>query len=160
MKTFPKEFIEVAKTNALKRCNFNKKVRQYKKEYEIKNPLDSDFIGVLGEMLAAWEMIKKGKEFFLNSLFDSEQKKEPDIVFKSGQTIYNVDAKASKSKKYSVPCHKVDKAEKHNISHYWFFIVDLEKCEYKYKFASLEEVKTWEIKDFFAVPAYYLKDET
>ncbi len=144
----PAEFISIAKKHGAKRSKLNEKTRELNEDYSSPNPNKADFIGVLGEMLAALEMQKKGMKFTLNALLDEKPLAEPDIMFEHNGQQWNVDVKATEGRKKYVPTRKLDKAEACNINAYWFFKIDLKQDIYYHNFNTLDEVKSWRIIDY------------
>ncbi len=144
----PAAYIDIAKQIGLQRSKLNAETRNSKQVYSSPNPNKADFIGVLGEMLAALEMQKKGMKFTLNALLDEKPLAEPDIIFKHNGQQWNVDVKATEGRKKYVPTRKLDKAEVCNINAYWFFKIDLKQDIYYHNFNTLDEVKSWRIIDY------------
>lgn len=154
MNTFPKEFIEPAKFHAKRRASMNASIREGNKLFTVEDPNFVDFIGVLGEIIVAFEMIKKGKAFFMNPLFDEKQVFGPDLIVKENGTTYNIDVKTTIKEHCCVPVHKLEKAKKHDISHYWFINLNLKNYTFRQFFCSVESVKAWCIVERFGYPCY------
>ena len=153
----PKEFLKIASVYAEKRSSANEEARESSEKYASKDPFFSDYVGIIGELLATLEASKKGTSFFFNKIFDEKPIQGPDIIVYFKNKEYKIDAKASVKNHFTVPVNKFEKAEKNNIFYYCFFVLDLKNETYKHKFFSAEEVKTWPIVDLYGKKLYFNK---
>ncbi len=150
MNTIPKEFIEIAKAHGAKRTTMNEATRNGNNNYNATNPKKADFIGVLGEMIAALELMKRGKAFFLNALYDEKALPGADIILKD----YKIDVKTTTQKEICIPAYKLEKVESLNITNYWLIQINLNSLTYKQFFYTIEQVKTWPIVERYEKKVY------
>ena len=153
----PSMYIQAAKQIGLQRTQRNQKTREGNKDFYSGNPEQTDFIGVLGEMLAAFELIKKGNKFTLNALLDDKPLTEPDITFEHNGKLWLVDAKATETRMKRVPKRKLDKAAANNINAYWFFRISLKEDWYQHAFHTIEEVQSWQCVESYNEQQYCKK---
>ena len=142
-KKIPKEFIAIAQHHASKRTAMNEKVRKGIDSFYASNPSKADFIGVLGEMIAGLEMMKKGKAFFFNALYDEKQLPGADLIVDD----YRIDVKTTTKNDFCVPVYKVEKSKSLKISHYWIIKINIEKQTYLQLFYSVDDVLLWPIEE-------------
>ena len=154
MNHFPKEFIEIARHHAQRRTASNEQIRNSNDLFFNVNPSKSDFIGVLGEMIGAFEMMRKGKAFFLNDLFTTSQVPGADLITKKDGQTFNIDIKATTKEDFCLPVFKVEKASSSNISHYWIIKINIDNNTYLQKFCSVDHVKTWPIEERYKKKVY------
>ncbi len=145
----PKEFLKIASIYAKKRSSANEEIRDKNKNYQVEDSFFVDYVGIIGELLATLEASKKGTSFFFNEIYKENPIFGPDIIVYFKDKEYKIDVKASIKNHYCVPVHKLEKAEKHNIFYYWFFVLNLKEKTYKHGFFSAEEVKTWPIVETY-----------
>ena len=157
MNQIPKEFIEIAKELGLQRTICNEKKRNANKEFYSSNPEQTDFIGVLAEMLAAFELMKKGNRFTLNEMKGGNVIAEQDIAFEHNGKLWLVDVKATTTRIKRVPKRKFGKAADSGINAYWFFRISLKEYWYQHQFNTLEQVQSWQCVDSFGEEQYCKK---
>ena len=121
------------------------------------NPEKADFIGVLGEILAALELTKKGYGHTLSALLDDKPVQAADVFFNTNNKSWCVDVKATETMLKRVPKRKLDKAEQSGINGYWFFRISLKENWYKHNFHSVEEVKQWNCAEQYGEEQYHKK---
>lgn len=156
-KQIPKEFIQEALKLGAKRTELNESTRNSNEFFHSFNPKQADFLGVLGEMVANFETMKKGKAFFFNALLDKNPVPEPDLIIKTEDEVFRIDVKATQNEKFYLPVYKLEKAEKIGITHFWIFIFDIKNKVYQHRWFSIDAVKTWEIVEMWNKKNYFKK---
>lgn len=147
--TYPLEYIDIAKAVGKKRADLNTRLRNSNGNYYQKDPTGADIVGVLGELIAIHDLMKRGAGFTVAPLLDASPVQSPDLtIIGTDGEDYNIDVKGTTSNYKYLNLKKYEKAAEHGIDWYWFFKIDLKNYYYYANFHEREEIVSWQVKDF------------
>lgn len=160
MNIYPKEFVEIAQKHGQKRSELNKDKRQSNDLYKVTNPQRSDYTGILGELIAQFELQKKGIGFWAAPLVEQIPCPGADLIFKANNQQYKVDVKTTYSNALMIPIHKHEKIKNKGIeiTHYWFINLSKHEHTFKQQIIPFKEVEQWETKTLFDNVPFYVKE--